>query len=352
MGSMIAGRLQRPSGSVLRLAVRSGVASVVAIWVSERIGLHEPYWAGISAVVASAPTIGASVGKAISRVSATLVGLLVGLVAVAIDAHGLAGAGAAVLVTLMILPALSLADGARLGGATSLIVTAVPGHHAVSDALARGANVPLGCAIAVAIGLLVWPRHAADELRAGVARDAARAARLAAAALISYGRRPGTEESTDDAELLGSVGDLQRRSDEHRRNLNDAAREPGLRITERELLARRASEVTELIDAVSGLTRACVETPRGQGGSLLAADLHTTGASLDRLADAIDHLGFDESAEACGALRHSCARLDLSFAQSRGTKTVALDSDDVVRLLSVIHGLHDVTSVLGRLCST
>jgi hypothetical protein len=102
---------------------------------------------------------------------------------------------------------------------------------------------------------------------------------------------------------------------------------------------------------VSGLTRACVERPRGQGGSLLAADLHTTAGSLDRLADAIDRLGFDGSAEACNGLRHSCARLDLSFARSRGTKTVALASDDVVRLLSVIHGLHDVASVLGRLCS-
>jgi uncharacterized membrane protein YccC len=317
MASMIVGRLQRPSGLVLRLALRSAVASVVAIWVSERIGLRDSFWAGISAVVASAPTVGASVASAVSRVSATVVGLLVGLVAVAVGAQGLAGAGAAVLVTLVILPALSLADRARLGGATSLIVTAVPGTSAVTDAPARGANVPLGCAIAVAIGLLVWPRRPADELRAGVALDAAKAARVAGAALISYARPAGIEESGDDSELLRSVGDLQRRSGEHQRNLNDAAREPGIHDIERVLLARRASELAQLIDAVSALTRACVERPRGQGGSVLGTDLDTTAGSLDRLADAIDQVGFDGSVEACDSLRDSCGRLDLSFARSR-----------------------------------
>jgi hypothetical protein len=79
---------------------------------------------------------------------------------------------------------------------------------------------------------------------------------------------------------------------------------------------------------VSGLSRACVERQCGLGGSLLAGGPDSTATSLDRLADAIDQLGFDGSAKACSALRNSCGRLHVSFAQSRGTRTLQLDSDD------------------------
>lgn len=99
--------------------------------------------------------------------------------------------------------------------------------------------MPLGCMIAVAMRLLVWPRRAADELRAGVALGTARAARLAAVALISYTRPPGIEEPGHESDLPGSVDELQRRSGEHQRNLDDAAREPGIHDIERDVLARR-----------------------------------------------------------------------------------------------------------------
>jgi uncharacterized membrane protein YgaE (UPF0421/DUF939 family) len=165
------GRVRRPTRSSLEFAIKAGFAAALAIWVGDRIGLEDSYWAGISAVVATAGTLGATVGAAISRISATVVGLLIGLAAVALPVRGILAAGTTVFVALVVLAALSLDAGARLGAATTLIVTAIPGHNAVTDALARGANVPLGCALAIGVGLVFLPRRAAERLRSDLRAD-------------------------------------------------------------------------------------------------------------------------------------------------------------------------------------
>jgi uncharacterized membrane protein YccC len=134
------GRLRRPTRSSLEFAAKAAVATAIAIWLGNRIGLHDSYWAGVSAVVATAGTLGASLGAAVSRISATLVGLAIGLAAFALPVSGVLAAGATIFVALTVLPALSLDAGARLGAGSTLIVTALPGHGAISDALARGAN--------------------------------------------------------------------------------------------------------------------------------------------------------------------------------------------------------------------
>jgi uncharacterized membrane protein YccC len=158
-----------------RLRLKAGVAAALAIWLGDRIYLRDSYWAGISAVVATAGTLCASLAAAISRISATLVGLAVGLASFALPLSGTLVEGATVSVTLIVLPALSLDTGARLGAATMLIVTAIPGQNAVSDALARGANVPLGCAVAVIVGVLLWPHRAGERVHASRRAETKRA---------------------------------------------------------------------------------------------------------------------------------------------------------------------------------
>ena len=153
--SAIRWRVRQPPRSSVELALKAAVAAALAIWASEELGLQDSYWAGISAVVAAAGTLGASLDAAVSRIAATAIGLLVGLTAVALPVSGTLVDAVAVFVALLVLAALSLDAGARLGGATTLLLTAVPGHDAVRDALSRGANVPLGCACAIAIGLVV-----------------------------------------------------------------------------------------------------------------------------------------------------------------------------------------------------
>jgi hypothetical protein len=86
------------------------------MWLSSAIGLQDRWWAGISAVVATADTLGATVGTATLRIAATLVGLAVGLAAVALSAHGVLVAGhepLAALVSSRPARAAALRDAAR-----------------------------------------------------------------------------------------------------------------------------------------------------------------------------------------------------------------------------------------------
>ena len=82
------GRLRPPTQASLEFAAKAGVSVALAMSLSSAIGLHDRWWAGISAIVATADTIGASMGAAVLRIAATVVGLLVGLVPVALSAHG------------------------------------------------------------------------------------------------------------------------------------------------------------------------------------------------------------------------------------------------------------------------
>lgn len=82
------GHLRRPTRSSLEVALKAATATALAMWLANRLGLENPYWAGISAIVATGGTLGASLRAAISRVSATVVGLAFGLGAVTLPVSG------------------------------------------------------------------------------------------------------------------------------------------------------------------------------------------------------------------------------------------------------------------------
>jgi hypothetical protein len=137
--------LRRPTRPDLEVALKAAVGAGLAMWLSELAGLADSYWAAISAVLAAAPTLGANLTAALSRVVATVVGLALGLAAVAVWGSGVLVAGVTVFIALLVLSALSLDRGARLGAATTVIMTALPSAEALDDALARGLNILLGC---------------------------------------------------------------------------------------------------------------------------------------------------------------------------------------------------------------
>jgi uncharacterized membrane protein YgaE (UPF0421/DUF939 family) len=123
---------------------------------------------------------------------------------------GVAGGGtlvgaATVLVALLVLPALSLDRGVRLGAATTLIVVAFPGSDALNHARSRGLNVPLGCSAAVLVGFVLLPKRAGERLRADVLTDIRTAGELARSAMDRY-----TGERGDDGDLRARVRVLSR----------------------------------------------------------------------------------------------------------------------------------------------
>lgn len=339
-------RVRRPTRSSVVFALKAAVAAVLAIWLGDRLGLKDSYWAGISAVVATAGTLGASLGAAISRVSATVVGLLVGLAAFALPVSGTIVSGAAVFVALVVLPALSLDAGARLGAATTLIVTAIPGQNAVGDALARGANVPLGCAVAVVVGVVLLPDRAADRLRAALRADIESAGLLVGSALLAY---LGDSPADDLQERLEG---LLAASSAHLAELRDAGRE-GRRGEPRLRLERDVATARALVEQVGSVVSVVAQAVTDKVPSLVGSELEQ---AAETFADAASAVAVASDSDAPKhrllSLDAALADVDAAFAGARERRaTVDFSTEELARLLSIIRSLHSAASALSRLAA-
>lgn len=248
--------------------------------------------------------------------------------------------GLAVFVALVVLAALSLDAGARLGAATTLIVTAGTGQNAVSGALARGANIPLGCAVAVAVGLVLWPQRAAHQLRADLQADVLRAGALMQSGLLTY-----VGIAIYDG-LLVELDGLARRKSARATTLRDAAREPERR--ERLLALRRdASSVEALIDGAGMLVRPCLEGANDGAPSLVRGELDSVAQAIAATTHAVGSTDEERMRESLKRLTTACSALDAGFAHARARRaTVTLPTAEIGRLLAVIRAVRHVRSVL------
>lgn len=178
--------IKRPSRANLEFAIKAGIATILSVGISRWIGLSSPYWAGVSAVVATAGSIGATISASVTRIIATLIALLIAVGVVLLPVDGLLIAGLTVTVTLIVMSSLRLDAGARLAGASTLLLTAIPQGDPLSTAIGRGLNVPLGCVVAVAVGALIFPRRAVNALRIGLTEDLIGSFRLSCDALEQW----------------------------------------------------------------------------------------------------------------------------------------------------------------------
>jgi uncharacterized membrane protein YccC len=336
--------LRRPTRPDAEVALRAAVGAGLAIWVAERAGLADPYWAGISAVVAAGPTVGANLTAALSRVAATLVGLALGLAAVAVSGTGVLVAGVAVFIALLLLPALSLDRGARLGAATTLIVTALPSAEALDDALARGLNIPLGCAVAVALGFLLLPKRAGDRLREGLRDHVEATGALARSALETYAGRRRAED------LAARLRGLQGARATHATLLGEALREPGERGERAVTLRRELSAAGEFVDEVATLAAVAEEGANDRVPELVRAELLALGDALARAA-----AGYGSSRASGQRLaepHRALAGLQQRFAAVRARRgTAPYETDEVIRLTMTLHAAHGSVAALDDLRS-
>ena len=313
----------------VEFAVKAGLGAMASLWVASAVGLEDSYWAAVSAVVATAGTLGASVAASITRVVATLVALVlaVGVVAL-VPFGGVMLSGVLVSLTLLVMFALSLEAGARLAAASTLIVTAASGGDPVGMAVSRGLNVPLGCAVAVAIGLTVLPRRAGRQLVDDLEADREQAVALAAEALASYvaGEAPGSEEQ-------GRLQALERRVAGHGTTLADAGREPGSNQQVAADLRLQLEAVRSLLEATQALAQAAGAATGDRAPSLVAGELDGVVAALR---------------EGVG-LAAAVLSLDAAFAAVRERRgTVDYGTDELTRLLAVLRVVHTIASTLDR----
>lgn len=320
---------QLPRRSQVEFAVKAGVGATLSLWIATAAGLEDPYWSAVSAVVATAGTLGASVAASVTRVVATVVALVLAVAFVAVvPFSGAVVAGALVAVALLVMFSLSLEAGARLAAASTLIVTAASGGDPVGIAVSRGLNVPLGCAIAVIVGLVLLPRRAARQLAGALRDDEAAALGIAGELVAAYAAGVGPDPGSLDA-----LSSLSQRVGGHRATLADAAREPGSGRTTVDQLEERLAVVESLlgIDGVLARTAAAAE---GDAAMVLV------GEELSAVAEALARVE---------QLGPALARLDTGFAEVRQRRgTVDYRTDELARLFAVMRQVHNVDAVVHR----
>jgi len=315
------------------------------MWLSSAIGLQDRWWAGISAVVATADTLGATVGTAALRIAATLVGLMVGLAAAALSAHGVLVSGLTVVVVLVVLFELSLDAGARLGAATTLSSLPHRDQMRVSEALTRGANVPLGCAVAVAVGMVFVGHRAGDRLRRDLRRDVDDAGALAAAALSIW------NDPQDTQALHESLAALLASRPARAAALRDAAREPnehGDRLT---ALARQVDSTDRLVTATATLVELAIDGSTDRAPRVFADTLQRVASALAAGARAFSAGAPDDVIDITRArLTAAVSDLDRGYSAAREERTLARTGDaELIRMLSVIRAVHAAADALDSL---
>jgi uncharacterized membrane protein YgaE (UPF0421/DUF939 family) len=106
----------------LRHAVKTGVAAVVCLYVTNLFTLPQGYWAAISAMIVLQSSVGATVNTSLNRFAGTAIGAVLGGLFVTLWGSHMWAFGAAVTITGWNCAALGLRDSYRLASATVALV--------------------------------------------------------------------------------------------------------------------------------------------------------------------------------------------------------------------------------------
>ncbi|MEX1218047.1 MAG: FUSC family protein [Acidimicrobiales bacterium] len=334
-----------PSRTSAEFAVKAGIATIIAIGTARVIGLNSPYWAGISAVVATAGTLGASINAAVMRIVATVIALLIAIGVVLLPVDGLAVAGITVSVTLLIMSSLNLEAGAKLAGASTLLLTAIPQGDPLSTAIGRGLNVPLGCIVAVAVGLVIFPRRAVTGLRIGMTEDFVGSFRLTAEALEHW------LDSTTSPQLTHRLNALLDDVAKRETAYAEASYEPSG-------IGDRSADLLQALFLTARLSRICrsvlIVTEKFSEDSiqrLLESEFRTVIEALHTAISDIDEQIWLNTAkfslEVAAVLKPATTRLDQGFRRLRsGRETAPFSDSEVEHLLHVMWCIHRLSEAL------
>ena len=152
-------------------AAKTALAATLCWWLALRLGLHDGYWAAISAIIVLQSNFGATITASRDRILGTLIGAVFGF--------GFSLFGVlpwnfllAVLLAIALCGLLGLRNSSRLAGVTISIVMLVQttGPHWLV-ALHRVGEVFLGIVAAVVVSTFVFPDRARIRLREGLAQE-------------------------------------------------------------------------------------------------------------------------------------------------------------------------------------
>jgi len=255
-------------------AVKTAIAGVISLAITNLFHLPEGYWAAISALIVMQSNVGATLNASRTRLAGTVVGAVVGGIFVAIFGMNVLGFALAVTIAFFVCDLLHLSDSQRLATVTVAIIMLVA--HTSSAwvvALHRFSEVALGILIALVVSLTLWPNHARRTVRRGLCDALLKLDALYRAVMHSYrGSESGSFEGlkSDVSLALRKNGDL----------LQFALQEAYGPLKERETLALLAQQVERLYRAVETLDFAA-------RGNSTDTYYHNFQAGLDQLENAV-----------------------------------------------------------------
>jgi uncharacterized membrane protein YccC len=255
-------------------AVKTAVAGLISIYVTDLFHLPQGYWAAISALIVMQSNVGATLSASRTRLAGTAVGAVVGGIFVALFGSNIPAFALAVAIAFFTCDALRLADSQRLATVTVAIIMLIRGtSSAWIVALDRFAEVGLGIVIALLVALVLWPNHARRSLRQLVAATLSQIGELYRA-VVSSGH--GADDAAIET-LRSNVSAALRKNDDLLQNALQEAFGP---MKERESLALLVHQVERIFHAVESLK---LGAPDGLSEGGHDAYAHTFHPALNRL---------------------------------------------------------------------
>ncbi|KMY53111.1 membrane protein [Bacillus sp. FJAT-27231] len=136
---------------------KTGIAIVLALFVSTLLGLPSPVFAGISAVFAIQPTIYRSYLTLIQQVQANIIGAAIGISFVLLFGNHIVFVGLAAIVALIIMVKLHLEKSIGLALVTLMVIMELQNEHFVQFSLIRFVTIMIGVLAASAVNLIFLP---------------------------------------------------------------------------------------------------------------------------------------------------------------------------------------------------
>lgn len=244
---------KREAQDAVRLAVQSAAAAAATFLGMQALGLPEKFVGVLSAVLVVQPTVGNTLGEAMNRFIATVVGSLVGVVCLFLLPGGY-GTALALAVSMLVMNAIAgIRPEWRYGVVAAVALSLGSEANALEAAQERGVAIGGGALIGALASIVVWPDSATKRAR----RHLETALRAASARL-------------DDA-IDGAQGKKSERGQEERRryhsNIESARRAAEeIRFDDGEEIRTRIENAEKLYNSVLILNRVAEETDDAADG--------------------------------------------------------------------------------------
>jgi len=151
---------RRGPRDMLRRAAQSALAGVAAYFVMSSLNSQETFLAVLSAVLIIQPSVGGTMGAALTRLQATVTGSLISLGCITL-LPDVWGTSTALALSLLVVGGVAgLRPDWTYGAVAAVAIALAPEAVALETAGARALAIGLGAATGVLVSLLVWPDRA------------------------------------------------------------------------------------------------------------------------------------------------------------------------------------------------